>query len=220
MGVISNKKAKSLKLNPSLKNLLSQIYVESITGCNFSINTLAERMSLNRSYVTSLIRSAMNRGLIARVINEYRLIPKGRRMIRVVLAGGVFDIIHPGHIYTLNESKSLGDVLIVSVARNETVISNKGHMPINDEEARTRLVSSLRIVDAAILGSKKDIFETVEKVHPDIIAIGYDQKHNEEQVKKEAAKRGIEVKVTRLSSPIPHIKSSQIVRHQDVFDDF
>jgi cytidyltransferase-like protein len=220
MGVILDKQMKFQKPGLSLKKLLSQVYVESITSGDVSLNNLTKKMSLDKNYVITLLQSALKEGLITKDQNEYKLTLKGRKTIKVVMAGGAFDIIHPGHIFTLNESKSLGDVLIVSVARDKTVIANKGHASINSEEVRSKLVSSLRIVDAAILGSETDIFETIERARPDIIAIGYDQKHNEEQVKKEATKRGIRVKASRLSSPIPYIKSSQIVQHQDVFDDF
>ena len=48
--------------------------------------------------------------------NSYFITKKGRLQISVVLTGGVYDIIHPGHIYTLKKSKKMGDVLIVSIA--------------------------------------------------------------------------------------------------------
>ena len=39
---------------------------------------------------------------------------------KIVLAGGVFDIIHPGHIHTLNAAKALGGVLVVAIATDKT----------------------------------------------------------------------------------------------------
>jgi glycerol-3-phosphate cytidylyltransferase-like family protein len=112
-------------------------------------------------------------------------------------------------------------VLIVSVARDKTVLANKGHMPINSESERLELVSSIKYVDLALLGSESSIYEVVEAVRPDIIAIGYDQKHREDELLAECEKRGIKVKVIRLDTPKPHLKTSTILRtRNDVFDDF
>ncbi|MEM4725719.1 MAG: adenylyltransferase/cytidyltransferase family protein, partial [Nitrososphaerales archaeon] len=152
--------------------------------------------------------------------DTYSLTERGRGRLKVILAGGVFDVIHPGHIYTLKSSKALGDVLIVSVARDKTVLANKGHMPLNSESERLELVSSIRYVDLALLGSESNIFEVVESIRPDVIAIGYDQKHKEEDLLRESVKRGIKLEVVRLDSPKPTIKTSTILRSRDVLEDF
>ncbi len=67
----------------------------------------------------------------------------GRESLRVVLAGGVFDIIHPGHISTLNAAKALGDVLVVVVATDNTAVKMKKRRPIHSQEQRQELVNSL-----------------------------------------------------------------------------
>jgi FAD synthetase len=143
------------------------------------------------------------------------LLPLGRSRIKVVMAGGTFDIIHPGHLETLEGAKSLGDVLVVSVARNKTVEKMKGKPPANDEVLRQRLVSSIRCVDAALLGSEIDILETVDLVRPDIIALGYDQHHSEASMVEGCIKRGLKVEIVRLSSKNPAIKTSFILGSQD-----
>ena len=51
---------------------------------------------------------------------------------KIVLAGGVFDIIHPGHINTLNAAKKLGDVLVVVVATDKTAIKMKKRTPLHN----------------------------------------------------------------------------------------
>lgn len=140
------------------------------------------------------------------------LTPSGRAKIKVVMAGGAFDIIHPGHLETLEQAKSLGDALIVSVARDATFRRNKKREPQHDEALRRKLVSSLKIVDAAVLGSEKDILGTAEMIRPDIVAIGYDQTHDENSIKSELAKRGVNVEVVRLQSTIPEIKTSSILK--------
>ena len=99
--------------------------------------------------------------------------------LKIVLAGGVFDIIHPGHIHTLNEAKKLGDFLVVVIATDKTVIKMKKREPLHDAQARQELVSSLSMVDLCIIGDEEDIFKTVDLIKPQIIALGYDQIHQE-----------------------------------------
>ena len=121
-------------------------------------------------------------------------------MVRV-MATGVFDIIHLGHLHYLEESKRLGDELVVVVATDSTVRKRK-HEPITPEKMRLELVSSLKPVDRAVLGKEGgDIFEIVREIHPDIITIGYDQPFKERDLEKELAKRGLKVKVVRM----PHL---------------
>jgi len=68
-----------------------------------------------------------------------------------VMASGVFDILHTGHVHYLSEAKSLGDELIVVVATDNTVRRRK-HQPITPEKMRLELVNSLKPVDQAVLG--------------------------------------------------------------------
>ncbi len=117
-------------------------------------------------------------------------------MVRV-MATGVFDILHPGHVLFLREAKKLGDELVVVVARDSTVERLK-HKPIMNEEIRRFMVDSLKPVDRAVLGHKHDMYKTVEDVRPDIIVLGYDQKFDEKEIEEECRKRGIKVKVVRL----------------------
>jgi len=72
-------------------------------------------------------------------------------------------------------------------------------------------VSSLRSVDLALLGVEGDIYTTLERVKPDIVALGYDQYHLEEDIEKEAQSRGLNLRVVRLDSPFPKIKTSALL---------
>ena len=141
-----------------------------------------------------------------------RLTEKGRKSLKVVFIGGGFEVIHEGHIHTIDEAKSLGDVLVVSVARDSTIRKRKGRAPVSPEEERVRMLSSLRQVDAAILGVEGDIYVTLERVRPDIVALGYDQHHDEREIVREGKKRGMKLKVVRLDSPVPGIKTSRLLR--------
>ncbi len=114
------------------------------------------------------------------------------------MASGVFDLIHLGHVHYLEEAKRLGDELVVVVARDSTVRRQK-HEPITPEEFRRHLVESLKPVDKAVLGGEGDMYQVVEELKPDIIALGYDQFHDAERIEKELKERGLDVKVVRLS---------------------
>ena len=129
---------------------------------------------------------------------------------KIVLAGGVFDIIQPGHIHTLTAAKALGDVLVVAIATDKTAQKMKKMSPLHDQELRCELVSSLSMVDEAIIGHEEDIFETVKEVKPDIIALGYDQIHQEKFISDGCKRISLDVKIVRLQSPIPKLSSSEI----------
>ena len=145
-------------------------------------------------------------------VNEDRnsLTEKGRNSLCVVLAGGVFDIIHPGHIHTLNAAKELGDVLVVVVATDNTAVKMKKRRPLHAQEQRQELVNSLSTVDLCLIGQEDDIFKTVNHVKPQIIALGYDQIHQEKFITEGCKKIELDAKVARLQSPIPESSSSKI----------
>jgi len=127
-----------------------------------------------------------------------------------VLAGGVFDIIHPGHIHTLTAAKALGDVLVVAIATDKTAQKMKKMQPLHDQELRCELVNSLSMVDEAIIGHEENIFETVKEIKPDIIALGYDQIHQEKFISDGCKRINLDVEIVRLESPIPKLSSSEI----------
>jgi FAD synthetase len=115
-----------------------------------------------------------------------------------VMATGTFDLLHLGHIYYLREAKKLGDKLAVVVAKDSTVRRLK-HEPVNHEEIRLNLIKELKIVDEAYLGHEDDMYKIVKEINPDIIALGFDQLHNEKNIKTELKKRKIKAKVIRLN---------------------
>ena len=147
-----------------------------------------------------------------KLVNEDKitLTEMGRDSLRIVLAGGVFDIIHPGHIHTLNAAKLLGDVLVVVVATDNTAVKMKKRTPIHSQEQRQELVNSLEVVDLCLIGQENDIFKTVNHVKPQIIALGYDQIHQERYITEGCKKIKLNAKVARLQSPIPESSSSKI----------
>ncbi len=118
-------------------------------------------------------------------------------MVRI-MATGVFDILHPGHLHFLRESKKLGDELVVIVAR-DSVAEKMKRKPFIPENIRLSMVSALKPVDMAILGLEGNIYDILNLVKPDIVALGYDQEFDENKIIEEAKKRGITLKVVRIS---------------------
>jgi len=129
---------------------------------------------------------------------------------KIVLAGGVFDIIHPGHIHTLNAAKALGDVLIVAIATDKTAQKMKKRPPLHNQELRRELVNYLSMVDKAVIGHEDDIFETVKEIKPNIIVLGYDQIHQEKFIADGCKRINLDVEIVRLQSPVPDLSSSEI----------
>ena len=129
---------------------------------------------------------------------------------KIVLAGGVFDIIHPGHIHTLNAAKALGDVLVVAIATDKTAQKMKKRTPLHNQELRCELVSCLSMVDKAVIGHEDDIFKTVKEIEPNIIVLGYDQIHQEKFIDEGCKRINLNVEIVRLQSPVPELSSSEI----------
>lgn len=116
-----------------------------------------------------------------------------------VMASGVFDIIHPGHISYLEQAKSYGDELIVVIANDDTVRRSK-HEPVTPEAMRARIVGALKPVDKAIVGGRGDLMDTVRYVRPDIIVLGYDQKFTEDELRSKLEASGLNgIKVVRAT---------------------
>ena len=189
------------------KKILSTLYVSQITGEN-PIKQILENNMISEEQISEKIEKLTQDNLVNQ--DKMTLTEIGRGSLRVVLAGGVFDIIHPGHISTLNAAKTLGDVLVVVVATDNTAVKMKKRRPIHSQEQRQELVNSLSVVDLCLIGQENDIFKTVNLVKPQIIALGYDQVHQEQFITEGCKKIKLDAKVARLQSPIPESSSSKI----------
>lgn len=195
------------------KRVLCLLLRRELLDKSSDFQSIAEDVDSSRSNISRLCEILHNHEMVKLTkTGPVRLTEKGRQQITVVFTGGTFDIIHPGHIHTLKSSRALGDLLVVSIARDSTVAKNKGHSPTNNETERVKMISAIRYVDAALLGSEDDIFEIVMRVKPQIITLGYDQKHDQSVIIKELAKRGLMAQIVRLDSPVPDIKSSKLLK--------
>ena len=130
-------------------------------------------------------------------------------MVRV-MASGVFDILHTGHISYLEQAKALGDELYVVVACDDTVRKTK-HEPVTNQEMRAKIVSSLKPVDKAVIGNNGDLYSTIDLIRPDIIVLGYDQKFDESELEKELSRRGFDIKVTRANKSAEDLEATRAI---------
>src|SRR3989338_5283988 len=128
-----------------------------------------------------------------------------------VLAFGTFDVLHPGHLSYLRQARALGNELIVIIARGVNVRKFKHKRTVFDAEQRRALVQELKMVDQAVLGFKDDIYKSVVRFNPQILAMGYDKKPSTTEVRRELAKRGLCPKIVRCKpfNPRKH-KSTKI----------
>lgn len=121
---------------------------------------------------------------------------------KIVLASGVFDLLHLGHVKFLEAAKKEGGKnakLIVIVARDKTVEKNKGRKPIIPENQRCELINSLKVVDKALLGYENlDIAEIINVTNPDVVVLGYDQQALEKKVLEYIKKRENKIKIAKI----------------------
>jgi len=129
------------------------------------------------------------------------MVGKARKK-KIVLASGTFDLLHFGHVKYLEEAKKAGGEnaeLIVIVARDSTVEKRKRKKPVMPEDQRRSLVESLKVVDEAILGFEDfSIDEVIEKIRPDVIAVGHDQDGIEREVRKAIAEKKYNIQVAKI----------------------
>ncbi len=180
-------------------------------GGGATVKELEKRLGVDTEDAEKEVEALTRLGLLKSGRGRITLGERGRRRIKVVFIGGGFEVIHQGHLYTIDRAKKLGDVLVVAVARDSTIRKRKKRDPIANENERVALLSSLRQVDAAVLGVEGNIYDTLERVRPDIVALGYDQYHMEADIAREGAKRGMNLKVVRLDSPYPKVKTSKLL---------
>lgn len=187
--------------------ILSEIYNRQINECNTNENMSWVDTTNNLTEVNQRL-SDMQKN---KILDKNNLITSaGRKSIKVVMTGGVFDIIHPGHIHMLDLMNQLGDTLVVVVAHDNTAIKMKKHAPLHNQKTRMRLVNSLKSVGACLAGNDGDIFQIVKKIKPDIIALGYDQLHQKKHIQDGCNKIGIDADVRRIESFFPETSSSKI----------
>jgi rfaE bifunctional protein nucleotidyltransferase chain/domain len=104
------------------------------------------------------------------VLNEHR-----RQARKIVLANGVFDLLHVGHVRYLQAARAEGDILVVGVNSDSSTRARKGQgRPIMTERARAAVVAALAAVDYVVIFDEIDVNELMREVRPDVHAKGTD----------------------------------------------
>ncbi|UJG40206.1 MAG: FAD synthase [Candidatus Heimdallarchaeum aukensis] len=196
--------------NLILRHAYCDILVKRKTN---SIN-LARRLELPVEIIQETVNELIRNGSLARQDeNDLSLTEFGRKQISVVMTGGVFDLIHIGHIFTLKQAKLLGDVLVVVITTDNNVRKLKKREPTNSQKDRAQVIAHIKDVDVAVIGNEEDFILTVKQIMPDIIALGYDQKFNEEDLKNRLKENRLEhIKIIRLNQYVPGKSTSKIMQ--------
>ncbi|MFH1546203.1 MAG: adenylyltransferase/cytidyltransferase family protein [Patescibacteria group bacterium] len=138
--------------------------------------------------------------------------PERAKRIKRVMVFGTFDGLHPGHRNFFAQAAELGDVIAV-IARDTNVKKLKGNLPTERERTRLAKVARDKNVRKALLGDREDFFKPVEKIQPDVIALGFDQKtFSITELKTNLKKRNLAPQIIRLKSFQPKKFKSSLLR--------
>lgn len=197
-----------------LKEHLSILFLIQLEKGFISAEDLRQGTALTEVQSADLLRKFEAMGLISKTMlkedpsgTAYVLSKQGRAKLTVVVTGGVWDVLHIGHLSALEQAKKEGDVLVAVVATDRTVEKMKGKKPVFPAEQRRALVEALKPVDKAILGYEELSFEQViQDIMPDVVAVGHDQAPVEAAVNSIIGKKKLPIKVVRL----PKVESGEL----------
>lgn len=130
-----------------------------------------------------------------------------------VLVFGTFDGLHEGHLNFFRQAKEYGDYLIAVIARDENVKNLKGKLPKFSEKERLYQVQKCELVDETMLGDKMG-YTVIEKINPDVVCIGYDQKYSPLALKMRLEKMHSNADVIVLKPYKPEQFHSSIINKQ------
>ena len=132
-------------------------------------------------------------------------------MVKKVLVGGVYNLVHKGHELFLNKAKELGDYLVVVVASNRTASLTKKY-PVLDAKTRKKNIEKLGIADKVVIGDERDFIKVVRREKPNVIALGYDQKISEKELRRLLSNQGIDCGIVRIKEELKGYKTSKIMK--------
>ncbi|MCE7741261.1 MAG: adenylyltransferase/cytidyltransferase family protein [Candidatus Heimdallarchaeota archaeon] len=200
------------------KRIIRQLYVNNLKSITSDLSVLMRQLEMSTALLESFISSLLNtESLTIDSEKNIHLTQLGRKQISVVMTGGTYDILHIGHLFTLEQARFLGDALVVVMATDKNVKRLKNRLPANSMDDRSRVLESVKNVDAVIKGSETDFMSTVDFIDPDIIALGYDQAEEERALYEDISARGhSHVKIIRLQKHVPGKSTTKIM--QDIIN--
>lgn len=128
---------------------------------------------------------------------------------KIVFTNGVFDILHTGHIASLHEAASHGDVLIIGLNSDASVKRLKGTArPVNPQDARALLLASLLVTDAIVIFDEDTPRDLIVSVMPDVLVKGGDYTKEQIAGAKEVEANGGKVVLAQM---VPDISTTAII---------
>lgn len=124
--------------------------------------------------------------------------PSEVKNTRRVMVAGTFEILHPGHLAYLREAWKLGYVAAV-VSSDQNAERFKGRKIVIPQSQRAEVLSGVYYVHRVVPGGEGNIYDILEVVRPDVVLLGPNQRVSEDDVKREATKRGLNIEVLRAS---------------------
>lgn len=135
--------------------------------------------------------------------------------MKKVLAFGVFDGVHSGHVSFLEQAQKKGDYLAVVVARDSTVKKVKNRLPIKNENERLAEILKTGLVKKAFLGNEaRDPYSIIDDIRPDIICLGYDQITYIDGLQEALDKLGLKAAILRMEPFCPEKYHSSIINRK------
>jgi rfaE bifunctional protein nucleotidyltransferase chain/domain len=139
-----------------------------------------------------------------------RFAPANRKARKIVFTNGCFDLLHPGHIRSLEHARSLGDALIVAINSDASVRQIKGEgRPLILELERAEILGALECVDAVLIFDELTPQRVIAALLPDILVKGGDWPGNQIIGREEVEGAGGRV----VSAPVvPGYSTSEILK--------
>ena len=121
-------------------------------------------------YANLIDQKILTRPQLIQRVAQWRLLGK-----TIAFTNGVFDILHPGHIYSLSQAASEAEMLVVGLNADVSVKRLKGeNRPVNVQDTRAIMMASLQIVDAVVLFEEDTPLELIKSILPDVLVKGGD----------------------------------------------
>jgi len=148
----------------------------------------------------------LSREGLKNLLDEHRL--AGRK---IVLANGIFDLLHVGHVRYLKSARAEGDILVVGLNSDASTRRLKGEgRPILTERARAMLIAALAVVDYVTIFDELDVESLLEEFHPDVHAKGTD--YTADTVPERATALLLGIRVAIVGDPKDHSTRGLLAR--------
>ncbi len=215
------------KTNPHLYQnykLTIEIHCSSGTYIRSLAHDIGQQLKTG-AYLTQLIRTHIGPFKLSQATNLKKINSTNWRQFTFnklptipiksrILIFGTFDLLHLGHINFIKQAAQLGDELYIVIARDKNVAKLKGNIPIHNENQRIKNIHQLGITHHIILGNLDwhKRYRIINKIKPNIIALGYDQKINLSELKTKLKKYNLKPQIKKLKAYQPNKYKTSIIK--------